>query len=145
MLRSGKDYLAAIRDGRCIYVGNELVRDVTAHAAFRNSARSFADIYDRKRSAEHVDAVSCEENGERFSSWYLMPRDRDGLRKRTEAHRRVASWTYGLLGRSLDHVASFVTGLAMSPELFEGNRKGFGWNLTAITTNCGARICSRLM
>jgi 4-hydroxyphenylacetate 3-monooxygenase len=131
MLRSGKDYLAAIRDGRCIYVGNELVRDVTAHAAFRNSARSFADIYDRKRSAEHVDAVSYEENGERFSSWYLMPRDRDGLRKRTEAHRRVASWTYGLLGRSLDHVASFVTGLAMSPELFEGNRKGFGRNLTA--------------
>jgi 4-hydroxyphenylacetate 3-monooxygenase len=131
MLRPGKDYFAAIRDGRCIYVGNELVRDVTSHPAFRNSARSFADIYDRKRSAEHVDAVSYEENGERFSGWYLMPRDRDGLRKRTEAHRRVASWTYGLLGRSLDHVASFVTGLAMRPELFEGNRTGFGRNLTA--------------
>ena len=49
---------------------------------------------------------------------------------RTETHRRVADWSYGLLGRSPDHVASFVTGLAMSPELFEGNRKGFGDNLT---------------
>src|SRR5262249_51583546 len=41
-----------------------------------------------------------------------------------------ASWTYGLLGRSPDHVASFLTGLAMCPELFESNRDGFGKNLT---------------
>ena len=42
----------------------------------------------------------------------------------------MASWTYGLLGRSPDHVASFLTGLAMCPELFESNRDGFGKNLT---------------
>jgi 4-hydroxyphenylacetate 3-monooxygenase len=129
MLRAGNDYLAAIRDGRRIYVGNELVRDVTTHVAFRNSARSFAELYDRKRSAEHRDAMSFEEGGERYSGWYLKPVDRDGLRKRTETHRRMAAWSYGLLGRSPDHVASFVTGLAMDPGLFEGNRKGFGENL----------------
>ena len=56
MLRTGQDYLAAIRDGRRIYVGSELVRDVTTHPAFRNTARSFAGIYDRKRAAENVDA-----------------------------------------------------------------------------------------
>jgi 4-hydroxyphenylacetate 3-monooxygenase len=130
MLRTGADYLAAIRDGRRVYVGGDLVTDVTTHPAFRNTARSFADIYDRKRSAEHIEATSFEEGGQRYSGWYLRPKDRDGLRKRAETHRRVASWTYGLLGRSPDHVASFVTGLAMSPELFEGNRKGFGENIT---------------
>jgi 4-hydroxyphenylacetate 3-monooxygenase len=130
MLRTGKDYLAAIRDGRRIYIGGELVTDVTTHPAFRNTARSFAELYDRKRSAEHLETTSYEEGGERFSAWYLKPKDREGLRKRAETHRRIASWTYGLLGRSPDHVASFVTGLAMSPELFEGNRKGFGDNLT---------------
>jgi 4-hydroxyphenylacetate 3-monooxygenase len=130
MLRTGKDYLSALKDGRRIYLGGELVRDVTTHPAFRNSARSFADIYDRKRSAEHVEALSYEEDGQRYSSWYLKPQTRDDLRARTEAHRRVAAWTHGLLGRSPDHVASFVTGLAMDPALFEGNRKGFGDNLT---------------
>ncbi len=130
MLRSGTDYLAALRDGRQIYLGNELVRDVTVHQGFRNTARSFANLYDRKRDAEHREATSFEEGGERFSSWYLKPLDRDGLRKRTETHRRVAAWSYGLLGRSPDHVASFVSGLAMSPELFDANRKGFGENLT---------------
>lgn len=131
MLRTGDDYLRAIRDGRTIYLGNEIVRDVTAHPAFRNSARSFAGIYERKRASEHVDAASYEENGERFSNWHLMPRNRDDLRRRTESHRRVASWTFGLLGRSPDHVASFVAGLAMNPGLFDANRKGFGQNLTA--------------
>jgi 4-hydroxyphenylacetate 3-monooxygenase len=130
MLRTGRDYLAALKDGRTVYVGSELVKDVTTHSAFRNSARSFAEIYDRKRSAEHVETTSYEEDGERYSAWYLKAKDRDGLRKRTETHRRVAGWTYGLLGRSPDHVASFVTGLAMSPDLFEGNRKGFGENLS---------------
>ncbi len=131
MLRTGRDYLSAIKDdGRKIYLGGELVRDVTSHPAFRNSARSFADIYDRKRSPEHADALSYEEGGQRYSGWFLMPRTRDDLRKRSETHRRVAAWTYGLLGRSPDHVASFVTGLAMEPGLFEANRKGFGENLT---------------
>ena len=107
----------------------ERVDDVTTHPAFRNSARSFAEIYDRKRSPEEAEATSYQEKGERYSAWFIKATDRDGLRKRAETHRRVASWTYGLLGRSPDHVASFVTGLAMCPELFEGNRKGFGENL----------------
>lgn len=130
MLRAGRDYLESLRDGRKVHLGGERVKDVTTHPAFRNAARSFAELYDRKRESEHVDALSYEENGERFSVWFLKPRDRDGLRRRMTGHRRLASWSYGLLGRSPDHVASFVTGLVMQPELFEGNRKGFGENLT---------------
>ena len=50
MLMTGKDYLESIRDGRRVYVGSELVEDVTTHPAFRNAAHSFAMIYDRKRA-----------------------------------------------------------------------------------------------
>ena len=39
MLMSGEDYLESIRDGRRVYVGSELVEDVTTHPAFRNAAR----------------------------------------------------------------------------------------------------------
>ncbi|MDB5559607.1 MAG: 4-hydroxyphenylacetate 3-hydroxylase [Enterovirga sp.] len=131
MLRSGAEYLEGLRDGRRVYVGGELVRDVTTHPAFRNTARSFADLFDQKQSAEHVDQMSYEEAGERFSVWYLQPKSRDDLRKRMAGHRQMAKWSYGLLGRSPDHVASFIAGLAMHPELFEANRAGFGSNLTA--------------
>jgi 4-hydroxyphenylacetate 3-monooxygenase len=131
MLRSGMEYLASLRDKRRVYIGSELVEDVTTHPAFRNAARSFANIWDRKRAPEHIDAMSYEEDGERFSTWYLKATTRDDLRKRAECHRRVAEWSYGLLGRSPDHVASFVTGLVLNPDLFEANRGGFGANLTA--------------
>lgn len=129
MLRSGADYLASLRDGRRIHLGSEVVRDVTTHPAFRNTARSFASIYDRKREADNLDVMSYEEDGERYSSWYLLPRSKEDLEKRAETHRRVAEWSYGLLGRSMDHVPAFIGGMAMMPELFDANRVGFGKNV----------------
>jgi len=131
MLKSGGDHLESLRDGRRVYVGGELVGDVTVHPAFRNAARSIAMLYDLKRAPENRDVMSFEEDGERFSSWFLRPRTRDDLLKRMETHRRIAAWSHGLMGRSPDHVASFVTGLAMKPEMFEAIRPGFGRNIVA--------------
>ena len=45
------------------------------------------------------------------------------------AHKRIADETYGLLGRSMDHVASFVTGMSLMPEVFEAGGQGFGRNM----------------
>ena len=131
MLKTGADHLESLRDGRRVHIGGELVRDVTVHPAFRNAARSIAMLYDRKRAPENRDVMSFEENGERFSAWFLMPRTRADLEQRMETHRRIAAWSHGLMGRSPDHVASFVTGLAMKPEMFDAIRPGFGANIEA--------------
>ena len=131
MLKTGAEHLESLRDGRKVYIGSTQVDDVTVHPAFRNGARSFAMLYDRKRAPENIDTMSFEEDGERYSSWFLMPKTKDDLRKRLETHRRIASWTHGLLGRSPDHVASFVTGLAMRPDIFDAIGQGFGRNMVA--------------
>ncbi len=129
MLLTGKEYLASIRDGRKVYIGSERVADVTTHPAFRNAAKSFADIYDRKRAPENRDVMACEEDGDTFSSYYLLPRSREDLIRRFETHRRIASWTHGLLGRSPDNFPSYVSGLVMDPSLFDRIRRGFGDNI----------------
>jgi 4-hydroxyphenylacetate 3-monooxygenase len=129
MLLTGQEFLESIRDGRRVYVGGELVKDVTAHPAFRNAARSFAMIYDRKRAPENRDVMTFEEDGEVFSTYFLMPRTREDLLRRFETHRRIASWTYGLMGRAQDNFPSYVTGLAMDPPLFDRIRPGFGDNM----------------
>jgi 4-hydroxyphenylacetate 3-monooxygenase len=129
MLMTGKDYLGSIRDGRRVYIGGELVDDVTAHPAFRNAARSFAMIYDRKRATENREVMTFEENGETFSSYFLLPRTREDIVRRFETHRRIASWTYGLIGRSPDNFPSYVSGLVMDPAMFERIRPGFGDNI----------------
>src|SRR5215208_4259324 len=129
MLLTGDEYLESIRDGRRVYVGGERVDDVTTHPAFRNAARSFAMIYDRKRAPENRSVMTFEEGGETFSSYFLLPRTREDLQKRFQTHRRIASWTYGLIGRSPDSFPSYVSGLVMDPGMFERIRPGFGDNI----------------
>lgn len=131
MLMTGDDYLESIRDGRRVFVGRERVDDVTAHPAFRNAARSFAMIYDRKRAAENRDVMTFEEDGETFSTYFLLPRTREDLWRRFETHRRIASWTHGLMGRAPDNFPSYVSGLVMDPAMFDRIRPGFGDNIVA--------------
>ena len=91
MLMTGKEYLESIRDGRRVYVGGEEVADVTTHPTFRNAAQSLAMIYDRKRASENREVMTFEEDGETFSSYFLLPRTREDLARRFETHRRIAS------------------------------------------------------
>lgn len=116
MLRSGTDHLESLRDGRVIYVGDERVEDVTTHPAFREAAKTVAAIYDMKADPANRDAMTFEEDGDRHAIYFLRPRTRDDLQRRMDGHRKIADLTYGLFGRSPDHVASFVTGMAMKPE-----------------------------
>ncbi|MBV9522089.1 MAG: hypothetical protein JO010_04815, partial [Alphaproteobacteria bacterium] len=134
MLRSGDEHLESLRDGRAVYVGRDRVADVTAHEAFRGAARSIAMLYELKRDPAQRDALSYVEEGERFSMYFLLPRTRDDLLRRMRAHKLIAAASYGLMGRSPDHVASFVAGMAMQPEaLGTGSAAGhsFAGNLLA--------------
>ncbi|MGC1777394.1 MAG: 4-hydroxyphenylacetate 3-hydroxylase N-terminal domain-containing protein, partial [Xanthobacteraceae bacterium] len=45
-MRTGADYLSSLNDGRRVFVDGEAVKDVTAHPAFREAARSIAKLYD---------------------------------------------------------------------------------------------------
>ena len=62
--------------------------------------------------------MSYDDNGKRFSSYFLKARNRADLAKRTETHRKLSEASYGLLGRSPDYIASFVTGMNLKPEIF---------------------------
>ena len=122
MLKTASEHLESLRDGRIVYIGSERVDDVTTHPAFRNGARSMAAIYDMKRADPRF---SFEEKGDRCSAYFLRAKTTHDLVKRTELHRAIARMSHGLLGRSPDHVSSFVTGMAMNPSVF----KGFAQNL----------------
>src|SRR4051812_38210126 len=115
MLKSGNEHLESLRDGRVVYIGAERVDDVTTHPAFRNAARSIAAIYDLKRADP---SFSFAEGGDRYSAYFLRAKSKDDLAQRTRLHRAIAALSHGLLGRSPDHVSSFVTGMAMNPAVF---------------------------
>ena len=116
MLKTGKEHLEGLRDGRVVYIGSERVKDVTTHPAFRNAARTVAAIYDMKADPVNRETMSYEEDGGRHSIYFLRARTRDELARRSAGHRMIADMTYGMFGRSPDHVSSFVTGMAMKAD-----------------------------
>jgi 4-hydroxyphenylacetate 3-monooxygenase len=131
MLKTGKEHLEGLNDGRTVYIGNEKVDNVTTHPAFRNAAKTVAALYDVKHDPEFKDMMSFEENGERYSMWFLRAKSKDDLRKRTAAHKKIADLSCGLFGRSPDHVSSFVTGMSTNPSAFDSDKYKFGDNLLA--------------
>ena len=74
MLIGGKEKLERMRDGREVYIGGERVTDVTRHPAFRNAAETIARLYDLKADPAQHDVFSYEEDGERFSAYFLKAR-----------------------------------------------------------------------
>jgi 4-hydroxyphenylacetate 3-monooxygenase len=56
---TGKEYLESLRDGREIFVYGERVKDVTAHPAFRNAARSIARLYDALHDPAAQGVLTC--------------------------------------------------------------------------------------
>jgi 4-hydroxyphenylacetate 3-monooxygenase len=139
MLKSGKEHLEGLRDGRVVYIGGERVTDVTTHPAFARAAKTVADMFDMKRAPENLDTYSFAEGGERYSMWYLRAKTRDDLRKRLACHKGLADFTYGMMGRSPDHVSGFVTGMACNPAAFDTEKYKFGANLMAYYEHCRKR------
>jgi len=113
MLKTGKEHVESLCDGRVVYLGSERIEDVTTHPAFRNAVRTVAMLYDMKADPAQRETMTYEEDGDRHSIYYLRPQTRDDLQRRMIGHRKIADLTYGMFGRSPDHVASFVTGMAM--------------------------------
>jgi 4-hydroxyphenylacetate 3-monooxygenase len=74
-----------------------------------------AAIYDMKRADPRF---SFQEGKDRYSAYFLRAKSKEDLERRTALHRAIADMSYGLLGRSPDHVSSFVTGMAMNPAVF---------------------------
>lgn len=139
MLLTGEEYLSSLRDGRVVYLGGEKVEDVTTHPAFRNAAHSFAHMYDVKNDPTNAAGLTYEEDGQRHSFYWMMPRSREDLAFRANGHRVLADMTYGLLGRSPDYFAGFITGLAMKPEILDTAGGNFAQNAIDYRKSCRDR------
>src|SRR2546430_8672970 len=100
MLRTGKEHLELLRDGRIVYIGSERVDDVTRHPAFCNAAATVAALYDMKADPANRESLTYEEDGDRHPIYFLRPATREDLERRMLGHRRIAAASLGLFGPS---------------------------------------------
>ena len=131
MVRTGAEYIASLRDDRTVYMHGERVRDVTEHPALQGAIRSIASLYDLAAAPENraVMTFPSPATGAPVNMSFLMPRTPEDLVARRRAHRLWADATFGMMGRSPDHVAGFMTGFALCPDLFARDGQRFGDNV----------------
>lgn len=132
-LRTGAEYLRSLNDGRQVFVDGEKVSAVTAHPAFREAARSVAQLYDIAADPAQRDRMTftSPKTGHPVLRAFQIPRTHADLRARRLFSETWAEATFGLMGRSPDHVASFFTGYAAVPSFFAEGGKQFADNLVA--------------
>ena len=132
-LRTGAEYLRSLNDGRQVFVDGERVADVTKHPAFREAARSVARLYDIAAAPEMRDRMTfpSPKTGGPVLRAFQIPRNHVDLRARRLFSETWAEATFGLMGRSPDHVASFFTGYAAVPNVFAVGGQNLADNVVA--------------
>ena len=132
-LRTGADYLRSLDDGRAVFVDGERVTDVVRHPAFREAARSIARLYDIAAAPENRERMTfpSPRTGLPVLRAYQIPRTHADLRARRLFSETWAEATFGLMGRTPDHVAGFFCGYAAAPGVFAAGGQRFADNVVA--------------
>jgi len=113
-VKTGADHLAALRDGREVYIDGERVADVTTHQAFRNAVRQVAALYDYQARPDNVERMTFASPAAggyaRINRCWQLPTSHAELVARRQAMAEWAEQSGGFLGRAPDHVASSLLG-----------------------------------
>ena len=132
-MRTGSEYLRSLDDGRQVFVDGERVKDVTTHLAFREAIRSIAKLYDIAAAPEMRERMTfvSPKTGDPVLRAYQIPRSHADLRARRLFSETWAEATFGLMGRTPDHVAGFFCGYAATPGVLAAGGQRFADNVVA--------------
>lgn len=128
-MRTGSEYLSAIRDNRTVLVDGDAIADVTEHPAFANVAQSIAELYDIAADPANGMQYHAEEIDGPANLVFSAPRNAEQMAARRKAVETWAQHTHGWIGRSPDHVGSFFAGFGTHPEVFEHPERDFAGNV----------------
>ncbi|MCI0637338.1 MAG: 4-hydroxyphenylacetate 3-hydroxylase, partial [Actinobacteria bacterium] len=130
-MRTGTDYLTGLKDDRCILLDGGRISDVTCHPTLSPAMHRIADLYDTRAKQSASWVVDDPESGSVIGFEWVVPRSSEDLALRRAAHVYWAEGSYGLMGRTPDHVASVLTGFLGSRDVFARGGDEFADNVAA--------------
>ncbi|WP_223635504.1 4-hydroxyphenylacetate 3-hydroxylase family protein [Planococcus sp. 4-30] len=118
---TGEQYLESLRDGRVVYLNGEKIEDVTTHPAYRNSALSYARMYDALHDPEKQDVLTTiNEHGDRTHKFFKTPHTAEDLVGARDAIVEWSKLNFGFMGRTPDYKASFLGHLEAYSDYYVG-------------------------
>ena len=143
-IRRGEEYLESLRDGRCLWLMGQRVKDVTTHPALAGCARSVAEVYDLQHDPAHQDLLTMPSptTGQRVSLAYLLPRSVDDLARQRQMYEFLVRRTGGLAARLPQHLATVVLGLYDVRDLLGEEDPAFADRVAHYFEYCREHDCS---
>jgi 4-hydroxyphenylacetate 3-monooxygenase len=132
-IRTGTQFLEAIRDDRRIFIDGERVADVTRDRRLAGAARTLAELYDMQHDPALADRMTfpSPSSGGRVGLSFIEPRSVDDLIRRRDMVKTWMDATCGMFGRSPDFLNVMLTGLAAAAPAFGERDKRFADNIRA--------------
>ncbi|MGH7863977.1 MAG: 4-hydroxyphenylacetate 3-hydroxylase family protein [Candidatus Binataceae bacterium] len=124
--RTGPEFLAGLKGGREIWIGEDCVTDVATHRAFAGAAHALAGIFDLQHQAREVCLMPDPETGEPINVSHMIPRSRADLVRRHAGLQLTAEYSVGLMGRTPDYMNVTFAGFAGRADewAINGNDRG---------------------
>ena len=131
-LRTGAQYLQQLSETpRRIVANGELIKDPTRHPIFRHAAKSVARLYDFAAAPENREVMTYPSpiDGKPVQRAFQIAYTHDDLRAKRVAAEKWAELSFGMMGRTPDHVAGFFAGFAAKPSVFAAGGQNFADNV----------------
>ena len=135
-VRTGADYIHALRDEREVWHAGRRIDDVTAHSGFAGTIKTLADLYDRQHAPEFRDIMTVNHEGEQISYSYLAPKNAEQLSRKRRNIEFWAQQTFGQMGRYPDFCAQLVVGLLDWTHVIEKHSKQWAENARNYYLHC---------
>jgi len=132
-LRTGADFLRSLDDGRNVYVDGKRVKNVAQHPAFAGAARTAARLFDTAADPALRARMTfpSPSSGKPVLRAFQIPCTHADLKAKRLASETWSEGSFGLIGRTPDHVAGFFCGYAAVPEVFAAGGRHFADNVVA--------------
>lgn len=121
MLRTRKDYMRDISDGREIWIGDRKINSVIRDKALSRGAEAFANLYDISSTCEneHIFYRTDEKQDLVFRAFEPCS-SREDLVAKHSLHATWAEASFGFLGRTPDYMAAGLSGWITNLNVFRG-------------------------
>ena len=146
---TGEQYKKSLRDGRRVISMGEEVKDITTHPAFRRSVDTLAGFFDAQHDPKFRDALTFvdPDSGDRFSTSWLVPRNREVLERRRVALKISTFHTFGVFGRPPDYGSTIAMGYLSLINKFEAADPKFSRNIRGFVNRAAKQnaICADVL
>ncbi len=130
-IRTGKEFISSMQDGRTIYIDGERIKDVTTDPRFADACQTVGELYEMQHDPKLIDKMTFKSptTGDRVGTSYIIPKSVDDLVARREMVKTWMDSTCGMFGRSPDFMNINMTAYATSWKAFNRNGNNYGDNL----------------